>query len=254
MTKPQRRPLTAEEKAEAQRLKAAWTQFKYARQMEGDPVTQQWLADQCGWSGQSAVSQFLNGTTPLNLDALMKICAAIGNDPKRISARLTMFSQEQMAGYGANNPDQVQSSPAGDTPALHGRATSLSACPLISWAEVASFSHMDTSTHPAIPCPVPHSPSTFVLEVQGTSNSSRDGRTFDDGNLIFVDPEATPRAECGVVLTLDGQKQPILRWMVSEGENRYIRALNPDHPDRALQALPSGTIIHGIVIARLEPL
>ncbi len=254
MTTIQRRPLTAEEKAEAQRLKAAWTQFKYARQLQGSAVTQKWLADQCGWSGQSAVSQFLNGTTPLNLDALMKICTAIGADPKRVSPRLTLFSPEQMAGYSTNMSDRLQSSPAGDTPALHGRATSLSACPLIGWAEVASISHMDTSTHSAIPCPVPHSPSTFVLEVKGSSNSSRDGRTFDEGNLIFVDPEADPRTECGVVLTLEGQKLPILRWMVCEGENRYIRALNPDHPERALQVLPSGSTIHGIVIARLEPL
>lgn len=254
MTTIQRRPLTAEERAEAQRLKAAWTQFKYDRQMRGVPVTQKWLADHCGWSGQSAVSQFLNGTTPLNLDALMKICTAIGADPKRVSPRLTLFAQEQLAGYGTNMSDRLQSSPAGDTPALHGRATSLSACPLISLAEVASISQMDTSTHHRIPCPVPHSPSTFVLKVEGTSNSSRDGRTFDDGNLIFVDQEAAPRTECGVVLTLEGQKLPILRWMLCEGESRYIRALNPDHPDRALQALPPGATIHGIVIARLEPL
>lgn len=51
----------------------AWLSRKQATGM-----TQEQLAMDCGWKQQSAVSQYLNGRIPLNLDALLKLSAALG--------------------------------------------------------------------------------------------------------------------------------------------------------------------------------
>jgi len=70
---------------EAAKLKAIYESRKQA-----DPsLTQDVIADRAGWSGQSVVSQYLNGRIPLNLPALLKFSAILGFEPSEVSHRLT---------------------------------------------------------------------------------------------------------------------------------------------------------------------
>lgn len=79
-----RRELTAEEHDEAERLKAAWQSYR----AENAGATQTWLAAESGLGTQGAVSQYLRGTIPLNLQALLAICKVINVPPEVISPRL----------------------------------------------------------------------------------------------------------------------------------------------------------------------
>lgn len=79
-----RRELTAEERGEAERLRAAWESYRAAH----DGATQTWLAAEAGLGTQGAVSQYLRGVIPLNLQALLAICKVIEADPRAISPRL----------------------------------------------------------------------------------------------------------------------------------------------------------------------
>lgn len=88
MVAQKRRSMTLEESAECTRLNYAWLKFRSKQAKAGIRYTQAWLANQCGWSSQSAVSQFLNGRTPLSLNALLSICRAIQSKPHEISPRL----------------------------------------------------------------------------------------------------------------------------------------------------------------------
>lgn len=83
-----RRPLTDEELAESQRLKAIYEQKKSASRAAGKSLTQADVADACGWSGQSAFSQYATGKVPLNVEALLKLSKALGFDPVDVSPRL----------------------------------------------------------------------------------------------------------------------------------------------------------------------
>lgn len=83
-----RRPLTADEVAESQRLKAIYEQKKAAAKAAGKPLTQADVADACGWSGQSAFSQYATGKVPLNVEALLKLSKALGFLPAEVSPRL----------------------------------------------------------------------------------------------------------------------------------------------------------------------
>lgn len=83
-----RRPLTDEELAESQRLKAIYEQKKSASRAAGKSLTQADVADACGWSGQSAFSQYATGKVPLNVEALLKLSKVLGFDPVDVSPRL----------------------------------------------------------------------------------------------------------------------------------------------------------------------
>lgn len=83
-----RRPLTPEEIAESTRLKAIYEQRKSAAKAAGRSLTQADVAEACGWSGQSAFSQYATGKVPLNVEALLKLAKALNFDASEVSSRL----------------------------------------------------------------------------------------------------------------------------------------------------------------------
>lgn len=71
--------------SEAANLKAAFLKWKSG----GKGRTQEMVADELGYAGQSAVSQYLNGKIPLNYPALLGFSKLFGVPPSEISPRLT---------------------------------------------------------------------------------------------------------------------------------------------------------------------
>ncbi|MGK8440645.1 XRE family transcriptional regulator [Ectopseudomonas hydrolytica] len=69
---------------EGARLKA----IRVARKQLDKSLTQDRVADMCGWSGQSALSQYETGKIPLNLPALIKLSQALKFEPQEVSPRL----------------------------------------------------------------------------------------------------------------------------------------------------------------------
>lgn len=88
MANTRRRELTPDEIDDAKRLAEVFRQRKAELKARGVRMTQETLAHDCGWRGQSAVSQYTNARIPLNLDALVKLSAALNVAPERISPRL----------------------------------------------------------------------------------------------------------------------------------------------------------------------
>lgn len=71
---PSRRPLTAEERAEGQRLKAA---------IKRAGTTQEKLAFEMGWKGQSAVGQYVNNV-PMSDAVIIRMAVKLGIPPTDI--------------------------------------------------------------------------------------------------------------------------------------------------------------------------
>ena len=103
-----RTPISEEvRKEEAARLKIAYQQRKRV-----DPtLTQEKIADLCGWSGQSVVSQYMNGRIALNFSALVKFANILHVEPHTISPRLMdahgMDSQAPLKKGNTSSPSQV---------------------------------------------------------------------------------------------------------------------------------------------------
>jgi hypothetical protein len=68
--------LTPEQKADADRLKARFKAWQIERTNAGEPASQDDLAEHLGF-GQSATSQYLNGSIPLNPKAALKFAALL---------------------------------------------------------------------------------------------------------------------------------------------------------------------------------
>lgn len=88
MTQSKRRELTSDETQDAKRLAEVFRKRKAELKAQGESMTQESLAHDCGWRGQSAISQYVNARIPLNLDALVKLSDALRVDPGDISPRL----------------------------------------------------------------------------------------------------------------------------------------------------------------------
>jgi len=93
-------PLTEEQLADAERLKAVFIREKKSHKN----LTQESLAEACGWKTQGTVSQYMNGKIPLNLPALCKFSEAMEVDPAEISPSLasTMVISGSIKATAAN--------------------------------------------------------------------------------------------------------------------------------------------------------
>ena len=124
--------------------------------------------------------------------------------------------------------------------------------PLISWVQAGEWSEISEGYVPQyeselLPCPVRCSEETFVLRVHGVSMEPR----FHEGDLIFVDPDATPVHGKYVVVQLDESNEATFKQLIVEEDRQYLKALNPDWPNRIIEVNATATIC-GVVVFKGE--
>ena len=145
--------------------------------------------------------------------------------------------------HAGEDPAPVNAEPG---PGAHGVR------PLISWVQAGAWTDAadSFSAHDAeawLPCPVRCSPDTFVLRVRGESMEPR----FRDGDLIFVDPAVPPDHGRFVVVREQDTHEAAFRQLIVEGEQHYLKALNPDWPARIVQSNSTASIC-GVVVFKGE--
>ncbi|PKF60640.1 XRE family transcriptional regulator [Psychromonas sp. psych-6C06] len=120
--------------------------------------------------------------------------------------------------------------------------------PLIDWVQAGNFTAI-AEIHPSdaehYPCPVKCSDQTFLLKVRGQSMAG----TFNEGELIFVDPEVEAINGKYVVARLDDENEATLKQLIIEGGERYLKATNPDWPNKILPINGNCTIVGVVVFA-----
>ncbi len=124
--------------------------------------------------------------------------------------------------------------------------------PLISWVQAGEWSEISEGYVPQyeselLPCPVRCSEETFVLRVHGISMEPK----FHEGDLIFVDPNATPSHGKYVVVQLDESNEATFKQLIVEENRQYLKALNPDWPNRIIEINAAATIC-GVVVFKGE--
>ena len=123
--------------------------------------------------------------------------------------------------------------------------------PLISWVQAGAWTENGgpvtaEDAEALLPCPVRCSPGTFVLRVRGESMEPR----FRDGDLIFVDPAVSP--DHGRFVVVRGEDhEATFKQLIVEGERKYLKALNPDWPQRIMEC-DSSAAICGVVVFKGE--
>lgn len=140
--------------------------------------------------------------------------------------------------YGKEEPSEPSNVIAG--PELQGLY------PVISWVQAGDWSaiheiHSSDAEH--YPCPVRCSDKTFLLKVQGMSMSP----TFNEGELIFVDPAVQPINGKYVIARLDDENEATFKQLVIEGGHKFLKAANPSWP-KPIQSINGNCSIVGVVI------
>jgi SOS-response transcriptional repressor LexA len=74
---------------------------------------------------------------------------------------------------------------------------------------------------------------------------------FNEGDLIFVDPHAEPGHKKFVVVRSNESMEATFKQLIVEENRRYLKALNPDWPDRIV-AIGENTTICGVVVFKGE--
>ena len=74
---------------------------------------------------------------------------------------------------------------------------------------------------------------------------------FHNGDLVFVDPDATAESGNYVIVQLEGADEATFRELIIEGGHTYLKAHNPDWPDRIIEIDESATIC-GVVVFKGE--
>ena len=125
-------------------------------------------------------------------------------------------------------------------------------CPIIDWSQVPNdqeggLNQQGQRYEGLLPCPVPCSQRTYVLRVKGASMEPK----FGNGDLVFVDPEIIPESGKFVIVHSEGSDEADLKQLIVEGGRQYLKALNPDWPDR-INELKSNAMICGVVVFKGE--
>lgn len=124
--------------------------------------------------------------------------------------------------------------------------------PLISWVQAGAWTEIAGAfcaedAESSLPCPVRCSEETFVLRVRGESMKPR----FQDGDLIFVDPAVSPDHGRFVVVRAEDSNEATFKQLIVEGDRKYLKALNPDWPQRIVRS-DSNAFICGVVVFKGE--
>lgn len=129
-------------------------------------------------------------------------------------------------------------------PAIRGEV------PLISWIQAGAWESIVDNFQPGeaeswIPCIKRVGENAFALRVRGVSMEPK----YQDGDIIFVDPDAAAEHGKNVVVRLDDDQEATFKNLVVEGSRRFLRPLNPDWPEKMIEVNGNATIC-GVVVGK----
>lgn len=124
------------------------------------------------------------------------------------------------------------------------------AFPLISWVQAGNWNEIClTDLHEAdyYPSPIKCSSQTFLLKVVGRSMAP----VFNEGELIFVDPEVEAISGKYVIARLDDENQATFKQLIIEDGQKFLQAANPNWPTPIMPVNGNCTIV-GVVISSMK--
>lgn len=223
-----------------------WQRIRAARKHA--KLTQEQLGERCGVS-KAAVAQWEAKTpdkrTSPSRESVYKIHQATGAPVEWLYDDAANAEGGWMAATGAGDVN------LGPAPRNRGMV------PLISWVRAGEMTEAVDLYSPGdaedwLPCPQFHGEHTFALRVQGDSMTSPypGQRTYPEGSLIYVDPDATLTNGRRVVAKLTDSGEVTFKVYAEDAGKRYLKPLNPQYPTIELH---NGHEIVGVVIGSYLP-
>ncbi|MGJ8522270.1 hypothetical protein R84981_000955 [Carnimonas sp. R-84981] len=198
---------------EAERLQKIFALRKKEAKAAGQTLSQASIAKRCGWSGQSAVSQYMTGRIALNVEALLKLAKALSFNPRDVSPRLANDVPTLYISESAN--PQTNAGQNGEhiplLPIVDLRSPSLD------FSQIDSDSIVDW-----ISAPGPVGPRAFAFINESISMQPR----FADGDRIIIEPDADWSTGHFILAAKKSTATKVFRQLKREGADLYLAATN----------------------------
>lgn len=236
-------PLTKEQLDDAARLKTLFLKWQRARRDAGLPASQEAISEMLGFN-QSAVSQYLNGRIPLNIDAATKFSTLIELPVVDFSPALASQIEQYAA---ATTPDPA---------AMVRNATAATIEPPTDTIPIKTVNIRVEAGFPGFEADqvfedggliyIPRKdvelnewvPSCLLaIKVRGDSMWP----VFDEGDTIVINI-ADVKPVSGEVYAVNCDGKPVVKQLAFEGHQWYLRSYNPKH-----HPLPYRTPEHSII-------
>ena len=196
-------------------------------------------------AGSAATLARVAGTSPSYLSQVRRGLPTTSGKPRGVGNSLAEKLELAM-----NKPsgwmDEGHKPPMAEVAVLNGLGIR-DTYPVISWVQARNWReiiHSDqTVGYARLPCPVECSISTFVLRVRGISMLPK----FEDGDLIFVDPGVPVENGHYVVARMNDSDEATFKQLVMEDGRQFLKALNPDWPQRIIE-ITDPTTICGVAV------
>lgn len=126
--------------------------------------------------------------------------------------------------------------------------------PLLDWVQAGAFTLESYTGAPVdldewYVCPTRISEKGFCLRVRGESMEPK----FHEGDIVFVDPNIEPIPGKIVIVqdeTFSGAVTSTMKKLVMDGNEAFLKALNPDWPGKKFIPLTKSMRIVGVVIGK----
>lgn len=220
------------------------------------------LAKKIGKS-DSYVSRMLwpegrDGRKRIGEDMVEQIERAFGWEPGAFESEVPiqhLFHSEQnvkSAKKGKNNP-LITSEPDAIKGSLHDRNVEpgpdvRGKLPLISWVQAGAWESIVDNfavgdAEEWLLSPIQTSENAYYLRVRGLSMYNPAGEpSFRENDLVLVEPQSYAESGALVIVRLEDQKEATFKQLIVEDGKKYLRALNPDWPNRIIQVNGNATI------------
>lgn len=205
-----KKPLTPEQIADANRLKAI---FENKKKFLG--LSQETLAERMGM-GQSGVAQLLNGSNAIGPAHAARLAKILGVSVEDFSPSIATEIADMYA--------SLQGTPAVKPQYEYPLFAHVQAGP---FAEVGSYTASDAKTW--VPTTKKASEKAFWLEVKGHSMTAPQGvrPSFPEGMLILVDPAVSVEPGDFCVAAANGDSEATFKKYDKDSGVSYLVPLNP---------------------------
>lgn len=124
--------------------------------------------------------------------------------------------------------------------------------PLISWVQAGDWceAHDPYAVGDAelwLPAADNYSDNAYALRVRGASMEPR----FREGEIIVINPDGAADSGKFVIARKDGSKEVTFKQLIREGDEAYLKAINPQWPEPIIR-MDEAWHICGVVVCKME--